>query len=59
MIIVLMFYGSRTPDETLPGLGFLIFSSMCLVSLLPMYALYLIKIIRYKEEEITPSPHLL
>ena len=46
VIIVLMFYGHRSPDETLPGLGFLIFSSMCLVPLLPMYALYLIKIIR-------------
>ena len=46
VIIVLMFYSHKSPDETLPGLGFLIFSSMCLVPLLPIYALYLFKIIR-------------
>ncbi len=46
VIIVLMFYSHRSPDETLPGLGFYIFSSMCLVYLLPIYALYIFKIIR-------------
>ncbi len=51
VIIVLMFYSSS--DETLPGLGFLIFSSMCLVPLLPIYALYLYKIIRQRRENNT------
>ena len=46
VIIVLMFYSYRSPDETLPGFGFLIFSSMSLVPLLPIYAFYLFKIIR-------------
>ena len=46
VIIVLMFYSHSSPDETLPGLGFYIFSSMCLVYLLPIYALYIFKIIR-------------
>ena len=31
VIIVLMFYSHSSPDETLPGFEFLIFSSMCLV----------------------------
>ena len=46
VIIVLMFYSHISPDETSSVLGFYIFSSMCLVPLLPIYALYLFKIIR-------------
>ena len=53
VIIVLMFNSYRSPDETLPGLEFLIFSSMCLVPLLPIYALYLFKIIRQRRGDNT------
>ena len=53
VIIVLMFYSHSSPDETLPGFEFLIFSSMCLVPLLPIYALYLYKIIRQRRENNT------
>ncbi len=53
VIIVLMFYSYRSPDETLPGFEFLIFSSMCLVPLLPIYALYLFKIIRQRRGDST------
>jgi len=53
VIIVLMFYSHSSPDETLPGLEFLILSSMCLVPLLPIYALYLYKIIRQRRENNT------
>ena len=53
VIIVLMFYSRKSPDETLPGFEFLIFSSMCLVPLLPIYALYLFKIIRQRRRDYT------
>jgi len=53
VIIVLMFYSYRSPDETLPGFEFLIFSSMCLVPLLPIYAFYLFQIIRQRRENNT------
>ena len=53
VIIVLMFYSRKSPDETLPGFEFLIFSSMCLVPLLPIYALYLFKIIRQRRGDNT------
>lgn len=53
VIIVLMFYSYSSSDETLPGFEFLIFSSMCLVPLLPIYALYLYKIIRQRRENNT------
>ena len=53
VIIVLMIYGYRSPDETLPGLEFLIYSSMCLVPLLPIYALYLFKMIRQRRGDNT------
>ena len=48
VIVVLMFYSHRSPDETLPGFEFLMFSSMCLVPLLPIYAFYLLKVIRQR-----------
>ena len=53
VIIVLMFYSYRSPDETLPGFEFLIFSGMCLVPLLPIYAFYLFKIIRRRRGDNT------
>ena len=53
VIIVLMYYSYSSSDETLPGFDFLIFSSMCLVPLLPIYALYLFKIIRQRRENNT------
>ena len=56
VIIVLMFYSYRYPDETLPGLGFIIFSSMCLVPLLPIYAFYLFKLIRHRRRDNTLTP---
>lgn len=48
VIIVLMIYS--TSDETLPGFDFFIFSGMCLVPLLPIYAFYLFQIIRQRGE---------
>ena len=53
VIIVLMFYSHISSDETLPGFDFFIFSSMCLVLLLPIYAFYLFKIIRQRRENNT------
>ena len=53
VIIVLLFYGYRSPDETLPGFEFLILSSMFLVPLLPIYAIYLFKIIRRRRGDKT------
>ena len=53
VIVVLMFYSHRSPDETLPGFEFLMFSSMCLVALLPIYAFYLLKIIRQRRGDNT------
>ena len=50
VIIVLIFYSHSSPDETLPGFDFLIFSSMSLVPLLPIYAVYLFQIIRQIRE---------
>ena len=53
VIIVLMFYSYSSPDETLPGFDFYIFSSMCLVPLLPIYAFYLFQLIRQGSENNT------
>ena len=50
VIIVLIFYSHSSPDETRAGFDFLIFSSMCLVPLLPIYAFYLFQIIRQRRE---------
>ena len=54
VIIVLMIYS--TSDETLPGFGFFIFSSMCLVPLLPIYGVYLLRITRQRIENHTLTP---
>ena len=51
VIIVLISYSSS--DETLPGFDFFIFSSQCLVPLLPIYAFYLLKIARERREANT------
>ena len=53
VIIVLMFNSYRSPDETLPGFEFLILSSMFLVPLMPIYALYLFRIIRQRRGDNT------
>ena len=54
VIIVLMIYS--TSDETLPGFYFLIFSGMCLVPLLPIYAFYLLRITRQRIEKNILTP---
>ena len=54
VIIVLMIYS--TSDETLPGFGFFIVSSMCLVPLLPIYGVYLLRITRQRIENNTLTP---
>lgn len=51
VIIVLSFYSSS--DETLPGLEFLLLSSIGLGPLLPIYAFYLFKIIQQRRENNT------
>ena len=56
VIIVLMFYSQSSPDETLPGFYFLIFSGMCLVPLLPIYAFYLLRITRQRIEKNILTP---
>lgn len=54
VIIVLMIYS--TSDETLPGFGFFIFSSMSLVPLLPIYSVYLLRITRQRIDNNTLTP---
>ena len=53
VIIGMMFYSYSSPDETLPRFNFYIFSSMCLVPLLPFYAFYLFQLIRQGSENNT------